>query len=314
MLIGHGAFLGAKFCRRCTDQAGKHLKDSHRALRTTTEHNARYRCLREAAVLGDTADEAEAGWDAVNKAMSDTEGWIDWTKFRDIYAKGVTRTGRSPTEESHRGVSPFMPSVDGILPFIRRAERRAGYQTAGNIGTTSYWANIVKQVWPAGLLAVVRDWVAIDSPKTLEQRQAFLDLLQRVHEVSCTIPYRQASRLGSELSSRKAAQLREEYRTLRPSRQTQKLKALMKRWKPSVCNLPKPEENWRPKKEADITENYVKVIEEDWLKEGKIPRKLRRGKGGALFPFEESEMPEGWSWWLAMTSFSDRFVGMWLPR
>lgn len=157
----------------------------------------------------------------------------------------------------------------------------------------------MKHSWSAGLLAVVHDWIALPSPKTPSQRGYRVDLMQRVHQGSSTVPQKKSSRIEVNVTEQQAKQLYDERRILIPSAHAQKKidegrskveKANKhhdrqwlydKMWKPSKCHRPHPRANWRPKCEK-IPEACIASIQAEERKKGKTPRELPRSeKDGA---------------------------------
>lgn len=195
-----------------------------------------------------------------------------------------------------RAKHPGMPSLDAIKQIHRMKDGTMRLHVNENVAPCELAFNYLKHIYPAGILAIVKEWV--NSKKKEADREHLLNKMALLFEVHRKLPYRKSARVGEHMSESQWSILEHELLTCQvqphskqaPSRKHPIFEEIRPDWKP---------------KNAETIERVIAEIET--LFGSNVPR-----LSGCPFPFRDSSAVEEWTWWTAWKLFGRRVHRTWL--
>lgn len=199
--------------------------------------------------------------------------------------------------------NPFAKNIDAILPIDMDEEGRPGYHLAGNLGYTTQLSNVVKAMYPPGILQIIAN--NLSAPFSEAE---ILHQLDAVHRVAVRLPYWHRlnpdfKSLASTNSLVECAMFQAEYMTISPIR-TSAGTAHLRRYTKAAS--PIPQVGWKPEGSVRI----MKLVREIQERFSNSKHKLQWSTDGCPYAGANGSMPIDWSWWRAWTWLAERWERM----
>lgn len=261
-----------------------------------------HRVLREEGKIIDmTLEQRKEEVSRIVKNLKQAHGYTSEEGFRSKYTNELLVTTKSTRSDRHPNalsVEALMPiwlpgTVDGILR----------YHCEDNLAVVELCFNLLKQMWPPGILQLVKDWAI--SKQDDESKENFMKAMDDLHIVRTKLSWTKHARLGKEITAESWKVFEDELVSCKPLHTD--INALAERvWKYNRRRTIPPRKGWEPA-QYDRVKNIVQEIKD--LFPGRL-HELQEN-GGCPFPFD-CKMPEDWSWWSAWSLFGERLFRMWI--